>query len=935
MGKATIKSQKAAQAKSAASTAKGDFGKRLKAKVGKRAPQALNSTDTDFSTASIKVKPQDALNKQQQQQQQEQQATIKQSQLLVSSRGNTLDQLSHQLLHHHAPAARISAMKGILDSLKQQRPSSSIVEANLSVLVPLLAKCFVDSDDTVRQLAREAQQFIYESVESIHVFEPFLPLHVAYLCSAFNSLVDTVRNDALEGVTQTTLFFLKCVNDKHTNLTEGSLQCHYGMVERLLPSYARLLSASTSATLTTTTEQRIQHGNKTTRGGRNKKQKTNKSDPTANKKEIEQACRVLNSLASLLRWNQYLIYGSTDMCANLDSSVNEKPLQMNYHVGGTNAILLCREKVSTVLSTQLRRNNNIKDLLIGSVTGRKGVNQCRVDLSDKVGLEIMQKMCDKWVEIVQRGHIHGTGVSLHHLFLEESSYLVACMRFFLRQFGTILVNYETSSKSNSVTKNLVRLVLEAFPVKDDSGNRKHAVDYNRINVAISCFLCEVAGIFPSVEDGWVDCVFDYILPLLKPCEKIDDNVRCDVLDVVSLLLQKSGMTDKHTLSEESRLQLLKSLDENVLRNSSREFVNQSELKAIRLLCHLVWQSSTKSVTLVLLLMSQSLPLYLNTLGSKFQSDTLRILDTLRHACRIFQDMDFSHEKKQLEDSILSGILAVLQVSKKGKKNTVSPFEAFPESVQRSIIGLLALLESPSRESTDALASICLRLGCTNDKQSVAKYIYETIFSIRKSITLEAYINFLTGSTILAIRKPQKSPISNTLVFDYTTHLLVNAVLQTGPTKIVPSLLPLLKECLHSVNRDNPRSLMRCRTALIILAACRMDEHIEPAFDGFWREFISNEEILKQFLLFCVSTEDRNVSQRFLSALLIVFKYYDIEILRNFISILISQSKCPEDAYLSTKDLKALVSHFLEDESITSSDSILAEIRVLEEAVNAM
>ena len=92
-----------------------DF-KRLKAKVGKKAPKPLNLTDTSFKAASLHVAGQAAVTDRG-----DNDSSFGDS--LVSSRGRTLAELISQL-GHPASAVRHSAMKGLENVSSKQSPSN-------------------------------------------------------------------------------------------------------------------------------------------------------------------------------------------------------------------------------------------------------------------------------------------------------------------------------------------------------------------------------------------------------------------------------------------------------------------------------------------------------------------------------------------------------------------------------------------------------------------------------------------------------------------------------------------------------------------------------------------------------------------------------------------------------------------------------------------
>ena len=102
-----------------------DF-KRIKAKVGKKAKRQ-HDTDVSFRAASLHIG---------QSVHENEEAGNKGSlQLLLSSRGNSLDHLLSTASKHPAASARVSSLRGVLDIVKRY-PTDSLLP-NLSALIPV------------------------------------------------------------------------------------------------------------------------------------------------------------------------------------------------------------------------------------------------------------------------------------------------------------------------------------------------------------------------------------------------------------------------------------------------------------------------------------------------------------------------------------------------------------------------------------------------------------------------------------------------------------------------------------------------------------------------------------------------------------------------------------------------------------------------------
>jgi len=974
-----------------------DF-KRLKAKVGKRAPKPANYTDTTFQTASVKVRSQQESiekggnTKLEQRQQEEQHTGQAPPTLLISSRGNTLDSLVFQLLHHHAPAARISALRGIQDALNRllsygYDAARTIITANLSTLVPPLSKCFVDADDTVRSIGREILRFVFTILSSdvvvestaagdgkqntratndvgSSVVEPFLPLYIAYISSAFNSLHDNIRQDATEGVVMASHFFSSGTSSPAalSSLEDFSLATkpkasirtsHYQsiIIGRLLPSYVRLLATSSASA--SNTSQRSHQATSMKKGNKAKKTKAAKDKVTvsaADAKAMTQRCQILNSLLSLLKWNSgvYTTTVTTDTnISSSDGNANKKiqaPLQSQLSSWSTypmddlvfvpngtksNAILINRGARTVQHSNDLLPASSEKTAsshIVSPVTNLTDLFSCPFDdstsfedaedfeeeqlgakpnrstklpaqeknspttlmdigvISMETRVALLQCLLDCWVEVIQRGIAHGNGTSLSVVYLEEVSYLISCVRMFWCEFcwpGLSSSQHSAAAQQNNnkkignktdertklrkVIEHMHTHMLEAFPIKDESGNPINAPMYNRINASICCLLGEIGGVVTTVQGTWVDNVFAYSIPRLNvegdaghgrgrrsgTIQAVD--TACAMLDVVSLLILKSSTNGEYLLGERDRHSLLNKFGEVFFlrqgfcgTHESGDCVDAEAVassvagrKATLLLCDLILENQAyhglgdvelDATARELVRMAFAFPHLLKLLGTNHTFESARILLTLKFMTQRWP-LHLDHNANQSTKDI-SGFLwhlrkemiGILSSSKLAEKmNALSIFERSPDFIQRLVIGQIGLLEAPSKEVTDALAQICAR-SCSAEgvEESIASNIFETMFAIRKSILMGSYLDFLVNSCALGTRKKKSADISDAFGCDFRTESVCRAILQTGCANILPYLNPVLLDCLQPKDSHNMMLSARSRAALTILLACAVD-----------------------------------------------------------------------------------------------------------------
>ncbi|CAM9535959.1 unnamed protein product [Ectocarpus sp. 4 AP-2014] len=186
-----------------------DF-KRLKAKVGKRAPQAASHTDTSFKSKRVKVSAQSILHD-------------LGDEDAVTARGQGVQELLVQL-RHYSPASKREALAGLKSIVDRHRLFAEVNFARLAEASLELAVCF---DNDVRKGLLAFQETLLNCV-SARTFSPFANLYMAYVVSAMTSLTKGVRRDSLTLLALLLARFPAAVADR---------------AERLAPNYATLLAA--------------------------------------------------------------------------------------------------------------------------------------------------------------------------------------------------------------------------------------------------------------------------------------------------------------------------------------------------------------------------------------------------------------------------------------------------------------------------------------------------------------------------------------------------------------------------------------------------------------------------------------------------------------------------------------------------------------------
>eukprot|EP00752_Nemacystus_decipiens_P011089 g9853.t1 len=186
-----------------------DF-KRLKAKVGKRAPQAASHTDTSFKSKRVRVSAQSILHDL---------GDID----AVTARGQGVQELLVQL-RHYSPASKRDALAGLKSVVDRHRDFAEVNFARLAEASLELAVC---PETDVRKALLAFQETLLMCV-SARTFSPFANLYIAYVVSAMTSLNKGVRCDSLALLSLLLDRFPAAVADR---------------AERLAPNYATLLAA--------------------------------------------------------------------------------------------------------------------------------------------------------------------------------------------------------------------------------------------------------------------------------------------------------------------------------------------------------------------------------------------------------------------------------------------------------------------------------------------------------------------------------------------------------------------------------------------------------------------------------------------------------------------------------------------------------------------
>mmetsp|Transcript_25642 Transcript_25642/g.37597 ORF Transcript_25642/g.37597 Transcript_25642/m.37597 type:complete len:1272 (+) Transcript_25642:157-3972(+) len=545
-----------------------DF-KRIKAKVGKRAPKPANVTDTSFQSASVQVRAQTISHEKSKEEQQEEKILDKH---LTSSRGVPLDKLLH-MLRHPSPIVRTSGCKGIKDAITlpsaaeavEVHHKKQVITMHLSILVPNISKCIVDEDDDVRNACLSSLRTLFTSLgKDKQVLQPFLPLLLAYISSALNSLDQDTKMDGTEAAQLVAGFF-------DTDMA--------AFVSDLLPPYIALLPLSVQ----------ISAGSKKKKEERKKKRKrTNEENNTSAGttleifgKDASEGTRgglILQSFVSLL----HTLHSSSspsdlESCTIQSTSSSSLPLlnppNLQFVQGGvaSNALLLYKNQpihsfqhLKQLSHLPSMFQNNQKQNQDTAVSSSSPTLELQLDTQ----LALLTKLRDLYVECTQSKSNHSSSQGLFvHASNLKNLYLVLqgirlfwnlyCHSSFLHLMTTTIKSDKEEQEKVIMMKlmkmgwNVHSLLLESFPIlnehtvgmkgeknKDSSNEESENGRYETINGLYCSILSEMGNVLSFTktlpgggrkqkgmessngsEGNWVEKVFAHVLPRLDVMTK--------------------------------------------------------------------------------------------------------------------------------------------------------------------------------------------------------------------------------------------------------------------------------------------------------------------------------------------------------------------------------------------------------------------------------
>lgn len=809
-----------------------DF-KRIKAKVGKKAPKPVNETDTTFRSASINVQKQTVADRE-----------IGDNKTLVTARGRSIQELTLQL-QHPASAARLSASRGLKDLVLGKQTSPEVVQKFLSVLIPAIARCCVDEDDDVRELGlgvlREMIQklnLVADGNTSISL-RPFIPLLIAFVASALNSLDKRTRLDGAAA--------LQILSN-----AVPILVAPYAI--DVFPAFVRILSDRSLQNQGVKTE--IENGSSTKGGGKNRSKRS--QSPGKSAKGGQHI--VLQSLVSLLQSVNTLWRVSRGTMSQQVQALADPDLI--FATGG-------RSRNALFLEGRYSQRRNL--LTISSMKDFPSLNELEVHSDQNNPLakgdtnvkkllpapatDLLGKLRDAFVETSQSTTTQDQGTYL---------VLARAFRLFWESYGNdIFGRYESTDEWEKLRKiclQIKSLILDVFPLRGVA-LAKEALEEANADLCLLLVGMSSEVLLQNEKEEWTESVLVYVKSSLEKYQTAPDDASRTLMDIFSqLLFLRSG--DEFVLGKEPRASMMDSVCSVFFPDGAVDpsiACSTGGRQAI-LLVREVFESFNYEIERVeaefgaaAVIISKGLSHYLTAWGSSFPSDSSSVMLLLHDIVRRIDDPNHSliiDLRSQLEPIVESR-----SVKGSGKLSGSSILERYPSAhLQRLTVGLFAMLGAPTAKIMAGLSKICARCHSNMDKdcvtQDVATLIMGSLHANRKTMPMQSYLSFIVECTGLT-KVEEAALVAKDLIKENTTEARLNwkrileldtgiqeacrCFTDCGSVKVLPMIFPLLLTWLASsdpavmTNRD----ALKTRAALCFLAIFSFDLKSASAHDSIY------------------------------------------------------------------------------------------------------
>jgi hypothetical protein len=781
-----------------------DF-KRLKAKVGKRAPLKANVTETKFETSAIKVKAQtiidtNAKSSDTNQKDADDKSRINSNQgLMMTSKGKQLSQLLSQL-NHPSANVRLSSLQGLKDAA--QHTYDEVLPNYLSLLVPALSKAMVDEDGKVRKLAAS----IFHSISSRILansdrekMKPFLPLALAYVSSGLHSLDQDIRYDSCVALERLCADFGKDMgmNDEKELVsllaTIPAFSILFDDISGGIASLSKRGLAETGAT-------------KNSKGGDSSKKKKNAKNNNGKSVSVLKSFNAVMRVSTLSD-NEELETSNHSETINklkpngpaLLPSVNES--NMVYSIGGmaSNSIVwnecFRKEEAASNKKLSLRHLSHVSSLLKTAHTSDKSRVLTNKAISLQTQIVLFTKLRNRFVEVTQKGNpANNGGLALSSNDVEECLLLIRAMRLLWRCHPRYFDNEAEAKKKfiskdgktnewnkfKRLVKSLLQMQLDNFPIHDPSGNVTNIHKYDILNATFCCTLSEFGSVLeqsgqeaPTRESLWVNNVFSYLLPQLEEDHEEDSTIsqksrsKVVLMSVVEQLLIRKGTHVCLLDDNKKQIELLSAIAATFFPSShqpSPQLCRSLEgRRAVYILLSLIAQffqfdktgdehdTNDTEYWSVLSSMAAVLPYYLSIWRGSFIQDSTLVLSTLlsiSRRCEGLSSVDCCSSTFKFCTSVRESMSLIFSANESQK---ISVFEEMTLGVtQKMALSLLGILSHPSEHILLNLADICARhnlsRGQSNLSDEAIDYLMNIVHLMKDSFTLEQHIEFLVSSS---------------------------------------------------------------------------------------------------------------------------------------------------------------------------------------------
>jgi hypothetical protein len=818
-----------------------DF-KRIKAKVGKKAPKPANVTDTAFRAASLQTSSQTSFTNGG-----APAANLSDDVSLYSARGRSLQSLASQL-SHPAAAVRASAAKGLYDLVSGAAAtatgatSSSLLQAHLSALIPAVGKCVVDEDSEVRTVGTN---ILRETVNKLNekatmALRPFIKLLIAFVASALNSLDRDSRRDG-------------AILVELLSSSVPTLVAPYAV--ELLPALIRSLDDRD----TRLPKQPGINGSSDT-GTKKRKRRlpsvvSNKSTANLNGRHL-----LLQSLVTLLQ-SAATLTGSSKSETQQQSATGEylSEPDLIFGTGGRsrNAVIL-RGRPTRRLA-QLSPIQKLTDL--PSLEAFR-LSLARNDGPIKVGLntslppktvqQLYHKLRDCFVETTQRGYFDAKqGYVMTVTDLSTFLLVAKALRLTWDVFGNEWSQLQAESDVADMRKSFaqaVSLILEIFPIsRADEATQVVADDVNGELCVTLVLMGPTSANQGKEKTGWADKVVAHVLTSMDEmhvqCHQASSMSPTSARSVFAVL---NGLVLTGLCNVKSQNRLISMFSSTFFAPESKDsarmctsICRQATDVANRIFERMNYDIDKASEPMQKLAVDvlKTIPAYLVAWGAIYIPESSSAIALLHHLVRRLGDEDKSMLDLGKLRNDLDQLMMVSESMQKQKFTTWSTvLECYPPTLQRLFVSLIIMLGKPSDITLKLLGRISARCQAKGDPDKLAIYVAQSMFSIRKTVSMSSFLTFLIDGTGVflfeesAFHSKPKTEGDNRYIrlfeLDNGVRLAATNLVACGSSaKTLPMLEALLSTLIRSCDvtkTSTQRELFRIRAGFSILALFALD-----------------------------------------------------------------------------------------------------------------